>query len=919
MQVPLEQLVGLRGPLSEVFRNLCWLLAFQASFIALFALIPCAIGSFAFSHLVRSSILKSSGHFILKRILFSFFDCTSSEGEPMDLSYMVNITNVESESTKNLLKPEHGAKIAFGYLAMAALTFSVQAALKLYLRYAGGEFSVSPSSQNFQRDDVGVNHMDDIRMGLGVGRDPRERPDPDAMRPEEMQAYIFKSIDAAVDCGAAISKICILVIFKMFTLPLLLGIWLDLCTLKLFGVTIEDRLHDAGANIFGFFLLHWVVGITFMLSVTVSVLQLREVLHPDLLAPMIRPQEQQTDVLASLLQENGWTHIKRMVPSVAIYAVLLAIHVWLPCKAISCLGLEGYIPMFRPKFWHILNPCLQTTIELISFHLAALSILEKHKNRIGEMQHKFLLKISNAFGITETLLPLSTSKFVHVGDLSLLQETDDGGSFWDELMEVYRKGGATDILIESKISSLIAAPTGEKEVSEEPVVLPNSYINISAGSGKKLMPTRIGSFRFRKQVNRKFKSVIEVWKEVVDEPIPRPPVGWDYLADGGAVEKGRWAWGKKEKKSPIEENVAERKFFFPPILTNGKFNEQWKTRYLFSSGIPTIMKLSAVLMTSWLGVSLCASVILFGPLFTGRSVLYLLKVPDEFIHDPFVFVIGALILSPLITTVVNTLGHNEENPNEIDAGNTKKISVPPIAKLSILAQTLFLWLAICPLLAGAFYNLLFAEHGFTLSNVNSVLNGWPVGFILLHMWGALCYHGAFHTSFWTEIRRLIIDSIAGGPAPGDDNDRGRARQRQNRAFHRRAIDDKGEIVMIPYDDGGVNSFVEAVHAVLWKHEWDKIDRSTLLQNCAFPVAMNLLGLLVIPLFACCASDRILDTTEDIFSANLFRWFALAVLIIKFAHTFQSPLKTWYNLGHQAARDHRYLVGEILLDYREASC
>ena len=142
MQVPLEQLVGLRGPLSEVFRNLCWLLAFQASFIALFALIPCAIGSFAFSHLVRSSILKSSGHFILKRILFSFFDCTSSEGEPMDLSYMVNITNVESESTKNLLKPEHGAKIAFGYLAMAALTFSVQAALKLYLRYAGGEFSV---------------------------------------------------------------------------------------------------------------------------------------------------------------------------------------------------------------------------------------------------------------------------------------------------------------------------------------------------------------------------------------------------------------------------------------------------------------------------------------------------------------------------------------------------------------------------------------------------------------------------------------------------------------------------------------------------------------------------------------------------------------------------------------------------------
>lgn len=58
----------------------------------------------------------------------------------------------------------------------------------------------------------------------------------------------------------------------------------------------------ASQNLVGALLLHWVAGITFMLFVTVSVLQLREVLHPDLLAKIIRPQEPHPDLLGSLLQ-----------------------------------------------------------------------------------------------------------------------------------------------------------------------------------------------------------------------------------------------------------------------------------------------------------------------------------------------------------------------------------------------------------------------------------------------------------------------------------------------------------------------------------------------------------------------------------------------------------------------------------------
>lgn len=40
----------------------------------------------------------------------------------------------------------------------------------------------------------------------------------------------------------------------------------------------------------GAFALAWIAGITFMLTMTIFVLQLREVLHPDILAKFIRPQ-----------------------------------------------------------------------------------------------------------------------------------------------------------------------------------------------------------------------------------------------------------------------------------------------------------------------------------------------------------------------------------------------------------------------------------------------------------------------------------------------------------------------------------------------------------------------------------------------------------------------------------------------------
>ncbi|CAN0480047.1 unnamed protein product, partial [Ectocarpus sp. 12 AP-2014] len=123
----------------------------------------------------------------------------------------------------------------------------------------------------------------------------------------------------------------------MLLLPLLLGVCLDATTLPLFGCTGEARARFMAQHLVGSLLLHWVLGITFMLFVTVSVLQLREVVHPEVLSLIIRPQEPHPDLLGSLLQESGRTHARRMAMSLAIYLALVLMFVWVPTRLVGTL------------------------------------------------------------------------------------------------------------------------------------------------------------------------------------------------------------------------------------------------------------------------------------------------------------------------------------------------------------------------------------------------------------------------------------------------------------------------------------------------------------------------------------------------------------------------------------------------------
>jgi hypothetical protein len=234
---------------------------------------------------------------------------------------------------------------------------------------------------------------------------------------------------------AAVVKVGLLLSLKMLFLPLLLGLWLDAATQPILGPGFDARVRFATENLVGALLLHWVAGISFMLAVTVSVLQLREVLHPRVLARVIRPQEPQPDLLGSLLQEPGLTHARRMVMSLAIYVALLGLFVWLPARALprwllGARAAEGLAP-FQPRTCY-LAPQLQIPLELILFHLAMLAFLEHAKGGIGRLQHLWLRPLCAALGLTRLLLPVPRIRRPHYLHNANANANGNGGALWPD-------------------------------------------------------------------------------------------------------------------------------------------------------------------------------------------------------------------------------------------------------------------------------------------------------------------------------------------------------------------------------------------------------------------------------------------------------------------------------------------------------
>ncbi len=407
------------------------------------------------------------------------------------------------------------------------------------------------------------------------------------------------------------------------------------------------------------------------------------------------------------------------------------------------------------------------------------------------------------------------------------------------------------------------------------------------------------------------------------KPISRPPEGWDDLGVGGAERHGRWAWGN-ELTSEIENSVAVRTPFF---------NDPAASRREKISTLASITaKMILLLFISWVAISVGVCAVLNIPLHIGHLAMFLLRVPSNRIHDPIAFAIGISVLVPMfgiftkLFSATNIRVRDFFSLLNIWFRSFKRMNHQPREKVRTISTFFVLWLIVCPLLLGFLY------YGFVVKNKGEkhgqydlaqvALVNWGTGTLLLNGWAVMCYFQMFTKRFWTD---LVVGDGQGNGNENQDPELVEARQ-QGADIRGRNADTRGtnlhefdasepEEIIWQGKDGAIARAFESIKVFILDWEWDKIDKRSLLRDCAIPVLRHLAVSCAVPMTAVALITLVIDAAGSQLEATAtFRIFAMASMLFDLVNSCKRALNRWFQLAHKVARDDRYLVGEILLNY-----
>lgn len=348
----LDELLGFRGPFINLFKHVLWFLAFLGVYMCFVIFMPMFLGDIVFN-LVSITCPQAVTFPVQYAMPVSLRD------------FISNILELSIRNKSSIQLSDFGLVIT-GYVTM----FTMISTLQQLIRAAKDRFFMSLN-------------------------------------------YFVKILDNFVIAG----KIGALLSIRIFLLPIGLGYII----IYAFNRTIHHYSMDtwtnfASVNLIGCLTLSWTLGITYMLLITLSVLQLREILHPNIFAKCIRPQETHQELLQSLVQESGLVHVRRLAVSMLVYLLLMTLLIYAPLCTIQGIAyilhstglISGTNPLvnsiWHVKTWYKIHE-LQIPLEVAIGHFAMLTILEKKKNYIGRFFYLWMTFLADRLNMTRYILP----------------------------------------------------------------------------------------------------------------------------------------------------------------------------------------------------------------------------------------------------------------------------------------------------------------------------------------------------------------------------------------------------------------------------------------------------------------------------------------------------------------------------------
>ncbi|KAI3769909.1 hypothetical protein L6452_01023 [Arctium lappa] len=405
--VPFDELVGMQGPVFHLVENAFTVLASNMIFLGVIIFIPFHLGRFILYHLLwilssaTSPMLStvvpfteqalSLANITLKNALTAVTNLTYEKNpddgvlghvaEMLDVNatgFNESSNNVTSPVLVDILKGEiTGASrlsdvttLAVGYMTIFSLVIFYLGVVAL-IRYTRGE---SLTNGRF----------------YGIASIAEAIPS------------LFRQFLAAMRHLMTMIKVAFLLVIELGVFPLMCGWWLDVCTIRMFGKSITQRVEFFSVSPLASSLIHWVVGIVYMLQISIFVSLLRGVLRNGVLYFLRDPADPNYNPFRDLIDDPVHKHARRVLLSVAVYGSLIVMLVFLPVKLAMRMA-----PSIFPLDISVSDPFTEIPADMLLFQICIPFAVEHFKLRstIKSLLRYWFTAIGWALGLTGYLLP----------------------------------------------------------------------------------------------------------------------------------------------------------------------------------------------------------------------------------------------------------------------------------------------------------------------------------------------------------------------------------------------------------------------------------------------------------------------------------------------------------------------------------
>ncbi|KZV45984.1 hypothetical protein F511_10674 [Dorcoceras hygrometricum] len=402
--VPFDELVGMQGPVFHLVENAFTVLASNMIFLGVVIFIPFSLGrvilfymswflSSAASPLLSAVVpltesALSLANITLKNAFTASVNLTSDSNENSLLGHIADALNVnatgQSEGNTSsviaadLLKIQSAGvsrlsdvtTLAVGYMFIFAFIVFYVGIITL-IRYSRGE---------------------PLTMGRFYGFTSIAETIPS----------LFRQFVAAMRHLMTMIKVAFLLVIELGVFPLMCGWWLDLCTIRMFGKTLSQRVEFFSVSPLASALVHWVVGIVYMLQISIFVSLLRGVLRNGVLYFLRDPADPNYNPFRDLIDDPVHKHARRVLLSVVVYGSLIVMLVFLPVKLAMRMA-----PSIFPLDISVSDPFTEIPADMLLFQICIPFAVQHFKLRhtLKSILRYWFTAVGWALGLTEFLLP----------------------------------------------------------------------------------------------------------------------------------------------------------------------------------------------------------------------------------------------------------------------------------------------------------------------------------------------------------------------------------------------------------------------------------------------------------------------------------------------------------------------------------